>query len=66
MFRFAAQNKNAYTEACRFWGLKKAPWPGELERLYPAVPELLCKLSGRYSLGILANQERELMERLEK
>ncbi len=63
--RFAAQNLDGYNEACRLFGLSKGKWPVELERLYPGTPELLEKLSEKYSLGVIANQNAGLRERLD-
>ncbi|MBQ8576382.1 MAG: cytidine deaminase [Clostridia bacterium] len=42
-----------------------APYRHELERLYPGVPELLADLSRDFRLGVIANQETGLEERLE-
>ena len=61
---FAAQNLDVYKLCLKHFSLKKAPWRSELERLYPAVPELLKDLSQKYALGIIANQNAGLEERL--
>ena len=63
---YAARNQDAFSSACRHFGLKKAPWRGDLERLYPGVPELLRGLSEQYVLGVIANQEKGLPERLKR
>ncbi len=63
--RFAAQNLDGFNEACKLFGLRKGVWPGELERLYPGAEELLKRLSERYSLGVVANQNAGLRKRLE-
>lgn len=63
--RFSAQNKNGYACALEYFHLSKAPWPDELEKLYPGVQEMLEDLSRRYALGIIANQKAGLEERLD-
>lgn len=64
--RFCAQNRNGYACALEYFHLSKAPWPDELEKLYPGVPEMLADLDKRYALGIIANQKEGLEERLDK
>ena len=59
-----ARNQDGYNCAREHFQLPKAPWPGHLEKLYPGVPEMLERLSGRYALGIIANQLSGLEERL--
>lgn len=61
---FATQNLDAYKACLRHFSLVKAPWRSDLEQLYPAVPALLQQLSKRYSLGIIANQNAGLEDRL--
>lgn len=61
---FAAQNADAYKACLKHFSLTKAPWRSDLEQLYPAVPALLQQLSGRYALGVIANQNAGLEERL--
>ncbi len=61
---YAACNQDAYKTCLRHFSLQKAPWRGELERLYPAVPALLASLSQSFSLGIIANQSAGLEDRL--
>ncbi len=41
-----------------------APYRGELERLDPEAPAVLAALSQKYSLGVIANQAKDLKERL--
>jgi len=62
--KFAAQNLDAYKMCLKHFALPKAPWRSELERLYPTVPELLMDLSQKYALGVIANQNAGLEERL--
>ncbi len=64
--RFCAQNQNGYASALEYFHLPKAPWPDELEKLYPGVPEMLENLSKRYALGIIANQKAGLEARLNR
>lgn len=61
---FAAQNSDAYKACLKHFSLTKAPWRSDLEQLYPGVPALMQQLSGRYSLGIIANQNAGLEKRL--
>lgn len=61
---FAAQNADAYKACLKHFSLTKAPWRSDLEQLYPAVPALLQQLSASYSLGIIANQNAGLEDRL--
>ncbi len=47
------------------YGLTKTPWHSEDERLYPDAPRVLRTLASRgYRLGIVANQNPGLPERL--
>ena len=41
-----------------------APFRGELETLYPDAPPVLASLSQKYSLGVIANQAKDLKARL--
>lgn len=59
-----AANGDGYKLALRTHDLQKAHWHGELERLYPAVPEILHLLKQKFRLGIIANQEASCRERL--
>lgn len=61
---YAVQNLDAYKACLRHFSLEKAPWRSDLEQLYPAVPALLQQLSASYSLGIIANQNAGLEDRL--
>ena len=56
MREFSAQNRPAYKETVKKFGLEAAKWPTHLEKLYPGVPEMLAKLRNSYMLGIIANQ----------
>ena len=62
----ARRNKNGYKAALERFGLTKKPWRPEEETLYPETRELLERLSGRYRLGVIANQEPGAEQRLER
>ncbi len=63
---FAKQNLKSDIETIRFFGLKKTPWHGELEKPYPEADKLLNILSGKgYKIGIIANQSAGTAKRLE-
>ncbi len=62
----ARRNENGYKAALERFGLTKTPWRTEEEVLYPEAGELLERLSGRYRLGVIANQEPGAEQRLER
>ena len=64
MLRFYRQSKKGDKEAARTFGLTLAPWPSQDERLYPEAEDCLCRLSTRFSLGVIANQPPGTAERL--
>lgn len=64
MLKFYRENKNGYSEAVRYFGLAKTPWYSEEEHLYTQAAEVLEVLFEKYSLGIIANQNLCLAERL--
>ncbi|MGN0628359.1 MAG: HAD family hydrolase [Oscillospiraceae bacterium] len=66
MAELAGKNESAYSSALRYFGLEKAKWNGDFEKLYPCSKDVLKNLSGRYILGIIANQNPGLDERLKK
>lgn len=61
---YATRNQDAYKMCLQHFSLSKAPWRSDLEQLFPVVPTLLQQLSTRYSLGIIANQNAGLTDRL--
>ena len=62
---FASQGQDGNAAAIRYFGLKRTPWPGHLERPYPdAIPALEALQKLGYPLGIIANQVPGLEERL--
>lgn len=64
--QLAAQGLDGNSQAIRFFGLSKTPWPGELEAPYPQAERVLAELRARgYRLGIIANQAPGVRERLE-
>ena len=56
----------AIKTAAKAYGVNVPPWKCELERLYPDTKDVLQKLSQKYNLGIIANQEAGTTGRLEK
>ena len=48
----------------KFGFTQAAPFRGELETLYPEAPAILAALSQKYALGVIANQAKDLKERL--
>lgn len=64
VIELAKQNKDACHTAANFYGLQIPKWHKELERLYPDAQAVLQKLSGKYKLGIIANQSPGSPERL--
>lgn len=65
MWENARKNRHPYKDTARALGLRTTPWPVELERVYPDAAPVLRELSGRYSLGVIANQSPGTAERLE-
>ncbi len=63
---YVSQNKSPYKEILKQFNLKPMDWPIHLEKLYDGVIPVLEKLSKKYHLGIIANQELGLEERLKK
>lgn len=66
MQAYASQNRLPYKETAEELGLEVIPWPKHLEKLYAEVPEMLEQLSGKYKLGIIANQSLGTEERLKE
>lgn len=61
---YACCNMNCYKCTLERYGLKKVPWKSELEIIYPQTNYVLNSLSVKYNLGIIANQNKGLSERL--
>lgn len=61
---YACCNMSFYKCTLEKYGLKKVPWKSELEIIYPQVNHVLNSLSVKYNLGIIANQNKGLSERL--
>lgn len=59
-------NRDGYKCALADFGLKKALWNCEYERLYPDCNSVLAELSVKYRLGIIANQPAGAEHRLEQ
>lgn len=60
----AMRNGLPYKDAARIYGLETTSWPHHLEKLYPCVPDILEHLSGKYHIGIIANQNYGTEQRL--
>ena len=61
---YAGRNENCYACARAYFDLPKVAWRHDLERLFPGVPDMLKRLSAHYKLGIIANQQPGLRNRL--
>ena len=61
----ASQGYDGNSEAIKYFGLEKTPWPSEYELPYPDVHSTLSALRQKgYKLGIIANQNYGLKNRL--
>ncbi|MDD2647575.1 MAG: HAD family hydrolase [Eubacteriales bacterium] len=60
----AAENADAYLAVRQKYGLEKAKWRWELDRLCPDAPKAVLGLRERFRLGIIANQPKNCMEKL--
>lgn len=63
---FYKENKKGDLEAARALGLSKPKWHKEDEFLYEGARECLEALSGKYKIGVIANQSLGTAERLER
>lgn len=63
---FYRQNKKGDLETAAMLGVELPKWHKEDERPYPEAAACLKELSGRYRIGIIANQSAGTAERLEK
>ncbi len=61
---YAKTDSYAVKAAASYYGVDIPRWFGELERLYPNVPNILKTLSEKYKLGIIANQVAGTKERI--
>lgn len=61
---FYKQGKKGDIEALKHYNLPKTEWHSEDEFLYPDAEGILEKLSGKYKLGIIANQNFGTEKRL--
>jgi HAD superfamily hydrolase (TIGR01662 family) len=64
--RFYQENKKGDLEAIKLLGIEKPNWRSEDEILYGDAEECLRKLSGRYNIGVIANQPLGVAKRLEE
>lgn len=63
---FCARNLDGYNLAREHFGLAKARWRTDLERLYPGAAEMLARMSEKFRLGVIANQSPGLRKRLDE
>lgn len=61
---YAKTDSYAVKAAASYYGVDIPRWFGELERLYPNVPNILEALFQKYKLGIIANQVAGTKERI--
>ena len=61
-----AQGVGDFKSICTSFGLKPAPWNSDYEVVFPEAEDCLRKLSKRYKIGIIANQNPGSRERLER
>lgn len=66
MVEISKHNQNAYNKVLEEFGLKKAPWNSDDEIVYPEAENCLSVLSKHYKIGIIANQELDSEQRLDK
>ena len=63
----ARQGFDGNSEAIKYFGLKKTPWPSEDEMPFPEASEILAALKKQgYHLGIIANQVAGAAQRLDE
>lgn len=60
------ENKKGDLELTKEYGMPKQKWYFEEEELYPDTVKCLEKLSKRYKIGVIANQELGTADRLEQ
>lgn len=63
---FYKQNKKGDLESAKYFGAVLPKWYSEDERLYPDTAECLVRLSRKYKIGIIANQDFGAKERLDQ
>lgn len=63
---FYKENKKGDLEVMKSYGIPKLKWYVEEEELYPEAVPCLRKLSGKYKIGVIANQSLGTADRLEK
>ena len=63
---FYKQNQKGDRETAKLLGVSLPVWQKELETLYPEAVQCLEFLSGKYKIGIIANQPLGTEQRLEK
>ncbi len=63
---FYKQNQKGDRETAKLLGVSLPVWQKELETLYPDAFQCLDFLSGKYKIGVIANQSFGTEQRLEK
>ena len=63
---FYRQNKKGDLETMKLLKVDKPGWNHSEERLYPDTVECLKELSGKYKIGVIANQSLGTAKRLEE
>jgi len=61
---YFAHGKSGYAELAKELHIQLPPWHSEAERLYPDTEDCLRRLSARYKIGIIANQNAGVRGRL--
>lgn len=64
--KFYRQNKKGDLETIKLLNVEKPIWKFEYEILYNDTNKCLKKLSGKYKIGVIANQSLGTTQRLEK
>lgn len=65
-YEIGGTGKAPFSRVCKIIGAKPVVYTGELEKPYPDAAAVLEKLSGKYRLGIIANQLPGADKRLER
>lgn len=66
VYEAAGTSPTAIRSAAKYYDIILPEWDNSLEKLYAGTKTVLETLSGKYKLGIIANQTAGTMERIEK
>ena len=66
MEEFSSKNQNPYVETAKYFGLQTTTWPSDMEKLYSESFFVLNQLRKHYKIGIIANQNPGIKDRLQK